>query len=262
MLFFQNEFEYIAPKSLERLFSLLSEEEGAVVFAGGTDLFVRIKKGILSPKLVLDLKRIEELWFFSFGEDMLVIGATNTLNELIESPIVRKLFPLIYECSFSVANYLVRNKATFIGNFCTGFPVADTLFCLLLHDAEIEVQSLKGIRKVKIKDIVENYGRVVLERGEIVTRVFVPYKGEYRGKYYRIPRKFCVTRADFGIAYMITEEEKRIVFGDTGSGLTLLDSEEGLEEYLNKKGIEEPEICLLVEKVLEEIKFQNACSEA
>lgn len=255
MLVFGKEFEYIAPRSLKELFSILSSQRDMAVFAGGTDLFIRIKKGLIQPHVLLDLKRVEGLWIFSFYEGTLVIGATNTLSEVLSSPVVRRYFPILYECSLNVANYAVRNKATLVGNICSGFPTADALFALLLYDAEVEICSKDEIKRVRLIEMMNSSGNLSLSSGEIITKVFLSHKGEYLWRYYRIPERFHVIRAGFGIAYMVSMKEKRIVLGDVRSGIALLSSEEELKRRAEQRYQNEVEKLLLVEKVVREMKL-------
>ncbi|MCS7233645.1 MAG: FAD binding domain-containing protein [Synergistetes bacterium] len=247
-------FEYFSPKSLNEVLEILCIEENAVVFAGGTDILIKIKEGIISPKLLLDLKKIDELWLFSFEHDKgLTIGATNTLNEILESHVVKKYFPILIECCLKIGNHELRNKATLVGNICSDFPVADSLFALFLHDAEVEIISKEGRKKVGLSELFNNSGKLNLKKEEIITKVFIPYKGEYHGKYYRSLKRFLVPRASFGIAYIKSKDLTRIAIGNISSKISLFSSPKELKETLQTVYLEEEEF-LLIEKVVKELK--------
>ncbi len=223
-------FDYYAPRDLTSLFDLLTEE--TKVFAGGTDLFVKIKDGVLLPKVLVDLKRIDELQVLSYEEKKgLTIGAVNTLNEIAESPIVREKFPLLAECCSKVGSYQIRNKATLVGNICNASPAADTAPALLIYDALVNIKGKDGERSVSILDFFTGPGSTVLKEGEIVTSVFVPYLDGCVGKYYKLSRIKSVDLATVGVAVAKLDGEYRIALGAVApTPLRIFEAEEILKE--------------------------------
>ncbi|MCD6364045.1 MAG: xanthine dehydrogenase family protein subunit M [Synergistetes bacterium] len=223
-------FDYYAPRDLNSLFDLLAEKE-AKVFAGGTDLFIKIKDGVISPKVLVDLKRIDELSLLSYESTKgLTIGAINTLNEIAESPIVREKFPLLAECCSKVGSYQIRNKATLVGNVCNASPAADTAPALLIYDAVVNIKSRFGGRSVPITEFFRGPGSTALKDGEIVTSIFIPYIENCKGRYYKLSRIRSVDLATVGIAVAKLGEEYRIALGAVApTPLRVLDAEEALK---------------------------------
>lgn len=113
-------FEHLQPKSLEEAVSLLKERgPEAKVIAGGTDLLVSMKRGLLSPRYLISLKGIPELDFVSYDEDTgLRIGALTRLTALIRSQLVAERFPIIAQAARTVATPPLRTMGTLGGNLC------------------------------------------------------------------------------------------------------------------------------------------------
>jgi 4-hydroxybenzoyl-CoA reductase subunit beta len=111
-------FQYHAPISLSSCVHLLKyyQEEAALV-AGGTELFVRMKLGLLKKAHLISMSAIRAIDGVSTDEKgALTIGAGTTLSTLAESPVVRKTLPALAEATSLVATTQIRNMATLGGN--------------------------------------------------------------------------------------------------------------------------------------------------
>ena len=113
-------FEHLQPESLGEAVSLLSERgQEARVIAGGTDLLVSMKHGLLSPRYLINLKGVPELDFVSWDEETgLRAGALTRLAKLIRSPLVREHFPVLVQAARSVATPPLQAMGTLGGNLC------------------------------------------------------------------------------------------------------------------------------------------------
>src|ERR1039458_5920711 len=105
------EFEYRKPKTLPQAIAILSHHgKNASVLAGGTDLLVWLKEGLLCPTALVDVKGIRELHKLELKAGALFVGACVTFTELLESAIVREKLPLLWECSHTVASVGVLHE--------------------------------------------------------------------------------------------------------------------------------------------------------
>jgi len=113
-------FEFIKPVSLEESLALLEKfGSKAKVLAGGTDLLVNMKYGVLRPEMVVGIKAIPELCSISTGKDgNTEIGACVTLTDLIENSLIAERFPAFHSAAKSVASKHIRNMASIGGNVC------------------------------------------------------------------------------------------------------------------------------------------------
>ena len=84
-------FEYLRPESLEKTVNLLAEHgEQAKILAGGTDLLVRMKKGLLAPGVLISLRDLKELSYIEEKNGSLYIGAGTPLAAITGSNRVKK----------------------------------------------------------------------------------------------------------------------------------------------------------------------------
>jgi carbon-monoxide dehydrogenase medium subunit len=176
------EFEYYRPRTLKEALELLDRyKEGAKILAGGTDLLVKMKKGLLKPRAIIDISLIDDLKFIGESDGSLVIGATTTLSDVESSDLVRKKAPVLAEAVAEMGSLQVRNRGTIGGNLCNASPAADTAPPLLVLDAQCEIMSSKERRLIHIQDFFVGPGLTILKPEEMLTRIFVPIPPTKRG---------------------------------------------------------------------------------
>lgn len=111
-------FTYHTPASLNECLDLLQNfGQDAELLAGGTDLLVRMKMRLCGPKHLVSLSRLSELNSIRLDKSQaLLIGATVTLSDLTQSPVVRERCPVLAQAAETVATKQIRNFATLAGN--------------------------------------------------------------------------------------------------------------------------------------------------
>lgn len=112
-------FEYAAPVTLKEALSLLAEKWGeADVLAGGTDELSLLKERLHHPKRVVNIKNVKELGGIGKAAGGLRIGATVTVDELMENALVRAEFPSLIQAARGIASPQIRNMGTVAGDLC------------------------------------------------------------------------------------------------------------------------------------------------
>ncbi len=113
-------FDYFAPKSVKEACSLLAQyREDARVIAGGTDLLVRMKQKLATPKCLINIKGIPEMDYVRYDNGRgLRIGALATLRSVGSSTVVHERFPMLAQAARSAASTQVRSMGTIGGNMC------------------------------------------------------------------------------------------------------------------------------------------------
>ena len=161
---------------MEEAVSLLSGYEGAAkVMAGGTDLLVQLKKGVLLPGYIIDLKGIPGQDNITYDEVLgLVIGGMTTLRSIELSPIIRSRFYCLAQAASKLGTIQIRNRATIGGNICNAVPSAETAPALLVLEAQLKLISVDGERVVPIESFFLNPGQTVLSPYEILTEINIP----------------------------------------------------------------------------------------
>jgi len=221
------EFKLLRPRSSEEAIGCLGKYAGNIrVLAGGTDLIPSMRQKLFEPEYVLDLSGITALrGINSLPDGGVEIGALTTLGSIERSTFLRERYAVLAEAAATVASPVLRNMGTIGGNICLdtrclwynqsltwrkgcGFCIkkdgdlchvapggtkcwaafsGDTPPALLCLNAEIEIATAAGVRRVPLREFYtglgDNYRR--LQPNEIVTRLFLPastagYRGVYR----------------------------------------------------------------------------------
>ncbi len=172
---------YVAASTVAEASSILVAEEGAHVLAGGTDLVVRMRDGLVRPAVLVDIQRIPDLAAIDSIDGHLRIGATVTVAALLESSQVRRLTPLLAEAGAQMGAVQLRNLATVGGNLASAVPSADLAPPLIVLGAVARIAAAAGERTLPIEEFFVGPHRNALRPGEVLTAVDVPRSGEGSG---------------------------------------------------------------------------------
>ncbi len=182
---------YEAPDSLDAAVALLASASGEVgLLAGGTDLLVQLRSGLIEPDLVLDVKKIPEMRSITAEDGGFRIGAAVACAELGEHPLVKKAWPGVVEAAELIGSTQIQGRATMGGNLCNASPAADSVPAMIAADAVVTVVGPDGRREAPVEDIATGPGETSLAKGEIVVSIFLPARPPRSGDAYLrfIPR--------------------------------------------------------------------------
>ena len=185
------EFNYLAPQTLPELLEILGAGgEGTRILAGGTDLLVNIRAGLVSPKTVVNIKKVAGFDALTYHPGKsLEIGAAVTVNQLAEDAAVSAHYPLLRVCAESLASYQLRNRATVVGNIVNASPCADMSPALLCYEAEVVVTSKKGSRNVPIREFFTGVKKTILAPDEVVEKLIISIDhADGKGAYAKLKR--------------------------------------------------------------------------
>ena len=225
-----HDFEYLAPRERAELLQVLADHGGAAkLMAGGTDVIVNIRAGGITPRVVVDVKKVDGYGALSWSDtDGLVIRPATTINDLLRHRGLRERYPLLAACAHDLASYQIRNRATVIGNIVNASPCADLAPALLCLDARAVIASQAGEHEVPMREFITGVKRTVLLPGEIVDRVIVPVSSVgARGAYAKLKR---ISGHDLGLVAVAVHKlggELRVAIGSAAPTPVLVD---GLKE--------------------------------
>lgn len=223
-------FEYRAPRKRSELLGLLADHgEAARLLAGGTDLLVNVRGGSATPRLVLDVKRVEGYGALSWSAaEGLAIRPATTINDILRDARIRESYPLLVACAHDLASYQIRNRATVIGNIVNASPCSDMAPALLCLDARAVIASNRGEREVPMREFFTGVKRTVLAPDEILERVVVPAASAgARGAYAKLKR---ISGHDLGLVAVAVHKHDgalRLAIGSAAPTPVLVD---GLQE--------------------------------
>jgi 4-hydroxybenzoyl-CoA reductase subunit beta len=112
------EFELVRPKTLDALVAARAAHPRSSLLGGGTDLIVNIRRGIVAPKVLIDVNGLAELRAITANAHELTIGAAATLSELAANPMVARHYPALAQAAAHIAGPTQRNMGTVGGNLC------------------------------------------------------------------------------------------------------------------------------------------------
>ena len=208
--------DVLTPRTLEEALRLKSETPGAVPIEGGTDVMVELNFDRARPEALLNLNEVTELKGWSRENGMLRLGASLTYDEAMEAALAEQL-PALAEASRTVGSPQIRNRGTIGGNLGTASPAGDALPPLLIEDAEVEVASVRGARRVPVREFLVGPKRNALEEDELITAVLVEPSGASQ-TFMKIGPRNAMVIAVCSLALSADRErgELRASFGSAG----------------------------------------------
>lgn len=168
------DFDYFSPNSLTAVFELFEKfGRDAVVIAGGTDVVPQLKYKVISPAVLINIKKIPELNYIK-EENGLNIGAITRLRDVEEFCAKSKDYVCLHDALSSIGKIQVMNMGTVAGNLCTASPAADSAPVLLVMDGQVKLSSSKGDRVVDLKDFFQGPRKTVKVFDELMTEIRIP----------------------------------------------------------------------------------------
>jgi aerobic carbon-monoxide dehydrogenase medium subunit len=211
-------FAYHAPTSLSEAIALMEEygPKKASLYAGGTDLFVAMKKRGYTPDALINLKSIEGLTGIDFdAQKGITIGGLATLGDIARSEIVKQHLPPLWDAVQVMASVQIRNLATIGGNLCSAWPSADTAPPLIALGASVKLHGAKGERTVLVENYFARAGKSVIEPDEILTQVTIPVPQlNSTGTYLKLMRRNAMDLSMVGVATLLVLDSDNTVCKD------------------------------------------------
>ncbi len=245
------ELQYLKPESIKEALELLDGYgKNLKILAGGTDLIIALKDRLINCDYLMDIKNIQELQEIKYTEDIgLEIGAAVSLNEIINSEIINAKYGILIQAAKTLANSLLRNRATLLGNICNASPGGDMLGPSIVLEGKLEILSKTGVRIVPLKDFFVGVKRTVLKENEMVSKIIFP-SIEGVGKYRRRSRIKGHDLAQIGVS-MFLKNNIGLNVSITAAGPTPVI----IEDFaLLKKDNLKDNIPVIVDKIMTSIK--------
>ncbi len=178
--------DLVAPGSLGAVLDLLAQEPGAwTPIAGGTELMVAFTAGRLTAPKLVSLWGIPDLRAIEVSAQSVVIGAAATFLDLRRHAVIAADLPLLAKAASWIGSIANQGRATLGGNLVNGSPAADSSPALLAYDAEIELISVRGRRRIPYSAFHTGYKRNVLAADELLYAIHLPRRFTRHVQYLR-----------------------------------------------------------------------------
>jgi CO/xanthine dehydrogenase FAD-binding subunit len=162
---------YSRPKTLDAALHALARNEGQIL-SGGTDFFPALGDRP-APDRVIDISGLIEIKGIALEADHIRIGGLTTWSQLVATPLPR-CFDGLKSAAREIGGIQIQNRGTVAGNLCNASPAADSVPPLLALDAEVELVSAVGTRRVSLADFIVGNRKTVRRPDEILANVIVP----------------------------------------------------------------------------------------
>ena len=180
------DYDLQTPRTLDEALGFLHDAPGQWrPFAGGTDVMVQFEAGLLPSKKFLNLWSLQELHGITTTPEAVTLGALTTYTQVRAQPLLQTEFPMLCQAAGVTGGLAIQNRGTLGGNIANASPAADTPPALLVYDAQLELVSVRGARRVAYDGFHRGYKQMDLQPDEIVARIRLPRRAEIGTHYYR-----------------------------------------------------------------------------
>ncbi|MGS0764354.1 FAD binding domain-containing protein [Syntrophomonas curvata] len=171
---------YYLPETVEDVLKHLKDSNGnARIMAGGTDLMMMVRKGIVKTEGIIDIGNIKELKYIREEGKSIKIGALTTHSQLAESALLKKKAKVLALAAGSVGSPQIRNLGTIGGNIVNAHSAADTAVALTALNAQARIKGSKHEEEKPLSELYTGVGKSFVDpTKEIITEFVFETPGE------------------------------------------------------------------------------------
>jgi CO/xanthine dehydrogenase FAD-binding subunit len=179
-------YHLAAPENLGEALDLLAKDNGKwKPFAGGTDLMVLLEAGKLPHTNYVSIWNLKELRGIEVTDAAVTLKALTTYTDVQAHPVLREEFPMLCQAARETGGIAIQNRGTIGGNIVNASPAADSPPALLAYDAELELISKSGTRRISYSKFHRGYKQMDLRADELLSAIHLPRVQQGRIHYYR-----------------------------------------------------------------------------
>jgi carbon-monoxide dehydrogenase medium subunit len=185
-----NSFKLLRPTTVAEASGELSRlGESSKLYAGGAELVLLMRNGMVHPDYLIDIKGIADLNPIAWDGRALTLGACATHHNIERDPSVRRYLPALAYAESQVANVRVRAQGTLGGNLCFSDPHSDPGTALLIYEAKATVANGKALRQMPLEEFLVGMYVTALEPDELLVDVRAqPLPQGWSSAYLRVHR--------------------------------------------------------------------------
>lgn len=173
-------------RTLTEAYEQLQAHAGRIkILAGGTDLMVTLNARVETHAAYLNIWPLAELRGITETAASVRLGALSTYTQIMRAPLVQQHARMLGEAAKSVGAVQIQNRGTLGGNIVNASPAGDTLPVLAALEAELEVGSARGIRKIPFNQFYTGYRKTLLAAEELLLAIHLPKTNGHTWQYFR-----------------------------------------------------------------------------
>lgn len=175
-------FRLEEPETLQEAAELLGRYgDSAKVYAGGTELLLAMKEGLVHYERLINVKKLKGLNEIKLDTGTISIGALCTHHEIETAPLLKDRLPALVELEHNVANVRVRQTGTLGGNLCFAEPHADPGTLLMALGARLVAEKASSRREIAAEDFFVDAFETALQQDEVLTEIRIPMPADKSG---------------------------------------------------------------------------------
>lgn len=179
-------YQVISPSELTEALDVLAQDRGTwKPFAGGTDLMVLLEGGRLPHRNYVNIWNLKELRGIEVTDSKVTLGGLTTYTEVQNHPVLQEEFPMLCQAAKETGGIAIQNRGTLGGNIVNASPAADSPPALLAYDAELELVSQAGARRVPYSGFHSGYKQMDIRPDELLRAITLPRQTKGLTHYYR-----------------------------------------------------------------------------
>jgi CO/xanthine dehydrogenase FAD-binding subunit len=189
----KNVVDYLKPTSVKEVCEkLTSKELYYTILAGGTSLILNNPTKKIG---IVDIKGLK-LNYIKSSKKSISIGAATTINELLDSSIIKNYCNgIIFKSAYNISSTPLRNLITVGGNIVQLYPWSDLPLALLIAEAKVKLVGKTKNRTIKISNLFKKHPTIQLKKDEVLTEIILPENKGYKGSF----KKFSKTSFDYSL---------------------------------------------------------------
>jgi carbon-monoxide dehydrogenase medium subunit len=171
-------FRLEEPASVAEVSELLGRfGDSAKIYAGGTELLLAMKEGLIHYERLINVKKLKGLSEIGADNGTIKIGALCTHHQLESSTLLQQRLPSLVKLEQHVANVRVRQAGSIGGNLCFAEPHADPGTLLMALGAKLIAENGSSKREIEAEDFFVDAYETALQDDELLTAIHVPVPG-------------------------------------------------------------------------------------
>jgi CO/xanthine dehydrogenase FAD-binding subunit len=188
ILLTRSEIEVLTPNSLPEALEILRQAGSELkIIAGGSDVIVQLRDGVIRPSKLLNILALRELRFIRMTGGQIHIGALATYSDIVRNDLTRKHAWILAEAAREIGAVQLQNTATIGGNLGNASPAGDSLPPLYALDATVVTCRKSGEQEIPIEGFFTGYRKISLKPDELIEEVhFESLNSDDRGAYLKL----------------------------------------------------------------------------
>lgn len=212
----RSEIDVLTPETLEEALSLLQQrQDGLRIVAGGSDVIVQLRDGVIKPEKLLNILSLKELRFIRKDGDKIHVGSLATYSDIVNSQLTRKFAWILVGAAKQIGAIQLQNTATIGGNLGNASPAGDSLPPLYALDAVVVTRSKIGRREIPIEQFFTSYRKTALRPEELIEEVhFRAMDANTRGAYVKLGLREANAISIVDVAVLLRGREPNELFDE------------------------------------------------